>query len=89
MINWTWKADIPGNVIAADTGRRSVDRDHRDDDDEDDDSGGRVDDNEVDAVDDKGVSHVFLPTTRRTIVLFLSLTYLNVHSHREEVPIDG
>ena len=80
--------------MAAETDRRPVDRDHQNDDNEcNHDNGhnddGGANDNEADVLDDKSVSHVFLPITRRTIISFLSLTYLNVRTHREEVPING
>jgi hypothetical protein len=56
-------------VIAADTDRWSVDRDHGNNDDDDDGIGDRrVNENEVGAVDDRGVSHVFLPVTRHTFI---------------------
>ena len=55
--------------MAVETDRRPVDRDHQNNDDEhgDDHDSGEANDNEVDMLDDKSVSHVFLPTTRRTI----------------------
>ena len=78
-------------MIAADAGRQcdnGCNGNDGDDDDDDEDNEGRANENEVDAVMDKGVSHVFLPKTRRTIALFLSLTHLNIRSHRDGVPID-
>jgi hypothetical protein len=51
-------------MIAADTDRWSVDRDHRNDDNDNDGVGnGRVNENEAGTVNDRGVSHVFLPVT--------------------------